>query len=24
MVKQLHVVLQNHEYTINKYTSIEH
>jgi len=24
MVKQLHVVLQNHEYTINKYTTIEH
>jgi len=24
MVKQLHVVLQNHEYTINKYTAIEH
>jgi len=24
MVKQLHVVLQNHEYTINKYSSIEH
>jgi len=24
MVKQLHVVLQNHEYTINKYTTTEH
>jgi hypothetical protein len=24
LVKQLHVVLQNHEYTINKYSSIEH
>jgi len=24
MVKQLHVVLQNHEYTINKHTTIEH
>jgi len=24
MVKQLDVVLQNHEYTINKYTTIEH